>query len=236
MTKWLASVQSLEEARILLPVLPDILDMKQPEKGALGALDIETISQIVDFIAGRCQTSATIGDLPMNADLIRTAMMAVAASRVDYVKIGLFPNPHLKACIADLAPSVNALSTPVIAVLFVDKEADLALLPLLKESGFHGVMIDTAIKKGQHLRAHWSAIQLSNFVKQAHQQGLLCGLAGALRCRDIAALTQHGADYLGFRSALCEQQQRTSQLKRVLAEQIQQAIKLSSDEQTAKYG
>jgi len=81
MTKWLASVQSLKEAHILLPVLPDILDMKQPEKGALGALDIETISQIVDFIAGRCQTSATIGDLPMNADLISTAMMAVAASR-----------------------------------------------------------------------------------------------------------------------------------------------------------
>ncbi|RLA00090.1 MAG: hypothetical protein DRQ42_06280, partial [Gammaproteobacteria bacterium] len=40
MSKWLASVQSLEEAQTLLPVLPDILDMKNPAEGALGALKV----------------------------------------------------------------------------------------------------------------------------------------------------------------------------------------------------
>ncbi len=231
MSKWLASVQSLEEAQQLLPVLPDILDMKDPSKGALGALDVETVSQIVDLIAGRCQTSATIGDLPMNAELISQAMITMATSGVDYVKVGLFSATNLRQCIAKLEPTIKALSTPVIAVLFVDKEADIALLPLLKASGFHGVMIDTAIKKGQHLRAHWSALKLNTFVQQAQQQGLLCGLAGALRCKDIPSLSQHGADYLGFRSALCQQQNRTSEIDLKLAKEVQRAIKITEIEQ-----
>ncbi len=231
MSKWLASVQSLEEAQQLLPVLPDILDMKDPSKGALGALDVETVGQIVDLIAGRCQTSATIGDLPMNAELISQAMIDMATSGVDYVKIGLFSATHLEQCIAKLEPSIKALSTPVIAVLFVDKEADIALLPLLKASGFHGVMIDTAIKKGQHLRAHWSALKLNRFVQQAQQQDLLCGLAGALRCKDIPSLSQHGADYLGFRSALCQQQNRTSEIDLKLVKEVQRAIKITEIEQ-----
>ncbi|MBL1321434.1 MAG: (5-formylfuran-3-yl)methyl phosphate synthase [Methylophaga sp.] len=225
MSKWLASVQSLEEAQALLPVLPDILDMKDPSKGALGALDVETVSQIVDLVAGRCQTSATIGDLPMNAELISASMIDMATSGVDYVKIGLFSASNLTECISRLEPTIKALSAPVIAVLFVDKEADISLLPLLKASGFHGVMVDTAIKKGQHLRAHWSELKLNAFVQQAHQHGLLCGLAGALRCKDIPSLAQQGADYLGFRSALCQQQNRTSRIDVKLARQVREAIK-----------
>ncbi|MDQ7073166.1 MAG: (5-formylfuran-3-yl)methyl phosphate synthase [Gammaproteobacteria bacterium] len=224
MSKWLASVQSLEEAHTLLPMLPDILDMKEPAKGALGALDVATVGQIVELVAGRCQTSATIGDLPMNAELISQSIIEMANSGVDYVKVGLFPARNLESCILALEATIKALTTPVIAVLFVDKEADIAILPLLKSSGFQGVMIDTAIKKGQHLRAHWSALKLSNFVKQAHQYDLLCGLAGALRCKDIPSLAQHGADYLGFRSALCQQQKRTATLDITLVKKVHDTI------------
>jgi uncharacterized protein (UPF0264 family) len=47
MSKWLASIQSLEEAQTLLEVLPDILDIKKPSKGALGALSIEKVTENV---------------------------------------------------------------------------------------------------------------------------------------------------------------------------------------------
>lgn len=224
MSKWLASVQSLAEAQTLLPVLPDILDMKAPAKGALGALDIITIKQIVELVEGHCQTSATIGDLPMNEDVISGAMHKMTNSGVDYIKVGLFPGNNVRSCITQLATTVQQLSTPVIAVLFVDKEADLDLLPLLKASGFYGVMIDTAIKNGQHLRAHWSAYRLGSFVQQAHKYGLFCGLAGALRCKDIPALFTHNADYLGFRSALCHQQNRIGDIDVNLVYAIQNAI------------
>jgi uncharacterized protein (UPF0264 family) len=229
MSKWLASVQSLEEAETLLPVLPDILDMKNPSQGALGALSVAIVSEIVTVIAGRCQTSATIGDLPMQAELIKPAMIKMASSGVDYVKMGLFADDNLQHCLIELADTVQKLSTPVIAVIFADSSPDEDCLPLLKASGFHGVMVDTAIKNGQHLLDHWDLLKLEQFIGAAIQLDLLCGLAGALRLEDITVLRPLAADYLGFRSALCLQRQRTTRLQISLAKQIQQAIKSSGD-------
>lgn len=224
MTKWLASVQSLAETQILLPCLPNILDMKDPSKGALGALSVESVTEIVELISGRCQTSATIGDLPMQADIISSAMVSMASSGVDYVKIGLFPDENLAECITELGATIKQLDTPVIAVIFADKSPSDDYLNLLKTSGFYGVMVDTAIKNGQHLLDHWNISQLTTFVKAVQQQTMLCGLAGALRIGDITILESLGADYLGFRSALCQKRQRTSSLQLSLAEQIKQSI------------
>lgn len=224
MSKWLASVQSLEEACTLLPALPDILDMKDPSKGALGALTVGAVSKIVSVIDGQCLTSATIGDLPMSADVIADAMLNMSRSGVDYVKIGLFPDADLANCIMMLKGTVKTLKIPVIAVIFADKPPKMDVIPLLKESGFGGVMVDTAIKNGQCLLDHWGESELMSFVNAARQQGMLCGLAGALKYEDVAVLQPLGADYLGFRSALCEQRQRTSTLQLILAEKIQQEI------------
>lgn len=224
MSKWLASVQSLDESQTLLTCLPDILDMKDPAQGALGALNVEIVSKIVSLIAGRCQTSATIGDLPMQADLISKAMIGMARSGVDYVKIGLFPDSGLEKCIKDLEKTVKNLKTPVIAVLFADKMPNFDCIGVLKASGFQGVMIDTAIKKGQHLRDHWNEQQLRAFVKAVKEQDMLCGLAGALRLEDIPLLRPFNADYLGFRSALCKKRQRKTLLQLELAKQLKRAI------------
>src|SRR5690554_6747524 len=100
MTRWLASVQSLQEAQSLSAQLPDILDMKNPATGALGKLDESIVSAIVDWVNGRCLTSATIGDLPMRADLIADGLRSMAATGVDYLKIGLFEHEALGDCMA----------------------------------------------------------------------------------------------------------------------------------------
>ena len=224
MTKWLASVQSLEEAQTLISSLPDILDIKNPSQGALGALDIITVASIVRLVSKHCLTSATIGDLPMQAALINPAMIAMAASGVDYVKVGLFPDQTLMDCLEAMASTIEQLSVPVIAVLFVDKMPSQDVVPKLKQSGFKGVMVDTAIKDGRHLLEHWDEDQLSDFINEANHYDLLCGLAGALRYEDIAELQFLGADYLGFRSALCQNGERTTLLQANLAAQIQQAM------------
>jgi uncharacterized protein (UPF0264 family) len=225
MTKWLASVQSLEEAKTLLPILPDILDMKDPSKGALGALSVETVTEIVKLIDGQCLTSATIGDLPMQADVISDAMIAMANSGVDYIKIGLFAESNVTECIKALAETIKNLEKPAIAVLFADKSIDLDNITHLKASGFAGVMVDTAIKNGKGLLDHWDNLQLTHFVNTVHRHEMLCGVAGALKIEDIAVLKSLGADYLGFRSALCEQQQRKEKLQLPLAAQVKEEIK-----------
>jgi uncharacterized protein (UPF0264 family) len=224
MTKWLASVQSLDEAQALELYLPDILDMKNPAQGALGALNLATVQSIVSWVNARCLTSATVGDLPMRADVISAALVEMAATGVDYVKIGLFAEPELDKCISELEMTVKMLNIPVIAVIFADQMPKKPIMALLKQSGFAGVMVDTADKNGQSLLDHWSSMQLKQFVTTAQQHSLLCGLAGALKIEDIELLKAFGADYLGFRSALCNQRCRTARLQPALAEAIQQKL------------
>ncbi|MDD1632684.1 MAG: (5-formylfuran-3-yl)methyl phosphate synthase, partial [Methylococcaceae bacterium] len=88
MTGMLASVNSLAEALLALSADVDIIDLKQPALGALGALDIDTVKQIVAGIYGRCPVSATIGDMPMQPDPVFNAVKAMAETGVDYIKIG----------------------------------------------------------------------------------------------------------------------------------------------------
>lgn len=229
MSKWLASVQSKQEAVALLPCLPDILDMKQPATGALGALPVEQVAEIVEFVNGRCLTSATVGDLPMQADIIGPALEAMNQSGVDYLKIGLFADDSVEDCLHQLQPYLTAINTPVIAVLFADQQLNLSLVDLIKQVGFAGVMVDTAEKNGRSLRDHWSEARLEEFVTQARSQDLLCGLAGALRIEDIASLKPLSADYLGFRSALCPERQRNNELQPELAKEIQRQLQVPLD-------
>lgn len=224
MTKWLASVQSLTEVRQLQHCLPDIVDMKQPAQGALGALDVATVSEIVDWLDGRTASSATIGDLPMQAEIIAPAIKTMAGSGVDYVKVGLFASANLQQCVAALKPVLMQCETPVIAVIFADQHTDLSLLPRLKLAGFQGVMVDTASKDGRGLLDHWSLQTLSEFVEKAASLHMMCGLAGALKLEDIPLLKPLRADYLGFRSALCHNRQRTTALRHELAMQVREAM------------
>lgn len=209
---WLASVQSIAEAQQLAATLPDLLDMKNPADGALGALPVAMVKQIVDWLDGRCQSSATIGDLPMQASLIKTALTAMQKTGVDYLKVGLFNEPVLADCLQDLKAFLQHFDTPVIAVLFADQQYNESVLTNVLDVGFSGVMLDTANKNGQHLLNHQSPEQLQIFVNSVKSRHRLCGLAGALRAEDITVLKPLGADYLGFRSALCPQRQRQQNL------------------------
>src|SRR5690554_476798 len=148
MTKWLASVQSLEEAQLLTQQLPDIFDMKNPSQGALGALTHQAVTEVVQWVNKRCLTSATVGDLAMQSDVLAPAIAHMAATGVDYVKIGLFDEPGLIRCIEQLEPTIKDLNTPVIAVLFADQLPQSPLIPPLTKTGFAGVMMDTASKNG----------------------------------------------------------------------------------------
>ncbi len=229
-TKWLASVESLEEAKLLVEQLPDILDMKNPSKGALGALTHQTVTEIVKWINKRWVCSAKVGDLPMQAEIISAAIRSMAQTGVDYVKVGLFDESELIQCIQQLEPTIRSLNKPVIAVIFADQLPQQELIPLLAKSGFAGVMLDTAHKDGQGLLNHLSVETLQQFVVEAKSAGLLCGLAGALRIEDIETLSPLQADYLGFRSALCQQHRRTNRLDPELAKQIQTQLNVALPE------
>lgn len=201
MTKLLASVMSVEEARIALDCGADLIDFKDPTTGALGALPDAVIREGVRIIASRRPTSATIGDVPMIPEVLARRVQQITGCGVDYVKVGFFPSPNARACTAALAQF--ARHTRLVAVLFADLALDLDWLAEFAGAGFAGVMLDTADKNSANLRRHMDDTKLSAFVLQAKGRGMIAGLAGSLGAGDIPDLLNIGPDYLGFRGALC---------------------------------
>ncbi|CAO3450939.1 (5-formylfuran-3-yl)methyl phosphate synthase [Azospirillum largimobile] len=207
MTGWLASVANTEEIPLILPAGPDILDLKDPAAGALGAWAVDDIAATVRELAAlpeRPRLSATIGDHPMRPEAVEPAARRVAGTGVDFVKIGFAPDGAPDRCIDALAP-LAAEGVQLVAVLFADLwPPDPGCLPIdrLASAGFRGAMLDTAGKR-HGLRHHWHDAQLSSFVCCTRAHGLLTGLAGSLRVADIPVLSTLLPDYLGFRGALC---------------------------------
>ena len=201
MSRFLASVRSAAEAELALAGGADIIDAKEPALGALGRVPPAVLRAIVARVAGRVPVSATIGDVELRPEVVRTAVEATSKDGADIVKIGVFPG-DLDGTLRALAP-LAAKGIKLVAVLFADRAPDLMRIPArCAESGFYGVMLDTAGKSTGPLTAHQGRQALAGFVAHARRLGLVSGLAGSLRLGDIPELASVGADYLGFRSAL----------------------------------
>jgi (5-formylfuran-3-yl)methyl phosphate synthase len=207
MTMMLASVRSLDEALIALEGGADLIDLKEPSRGALGALDHAAVRICVQAIGGRRPVSATIGDLPsMDPQLMTAAVERMADTGVDYIKIGLFTDARAFDCVKALEGLANRAR--LVAVLFADEPYDLSLVDALAGAGFAGAMLDTAHKTGKSLRDWRNENELMAFVDRARKYCLLTGLAGSLRKEDVAPLLQLEPDYLGFRGTLCRNGRR----------------------------
>jgi dihydroneopterin aldolase len=201
MTLFLASVRDEAEAAIALLARPDIIDLKEPRRGALGALDRETTRSIVSLIGGRAPLSATIGDPPMQPETIGAAVMEKAACGVDYVKFGLFPDGDARRCLDALHPLSRQVN--LIVVLFSDRLPDFDAVAAAAAMGAAGLMLDTADKSRGSLPAYLDPSQLASLVAQAKAHGLTVGLAGSLAAADVPELLPFAPDLLGFRGALC---------------------------------
>lgn len=207
-TGMLASVANLHEARLVLEGGADIVDLKNPAAGALGALDSGDVLRVVQDLKGQKPISATVGDLPMEPQRVAKAVRAMGETGVDYVKIGFFPGGDWQGCLAALQPLTEKLR--LIAVLFVDQQPEFAWVDAIAAAGFAGAMLDTADKNRGGLRQFMAQARLAEFVEKTRGHGLLCGLAGSLRAGDIAHLLPLQPDYLGFRGALCAGRRRTA--------------------------
>ncbi|CAG7856826.1 hypothetical protein MCAMS1_01461 [biofilm metagenome] len=222
MTGMLASVNSLEEARLVLAAQVDIIDLKEPGAGSLGALPTALITEIVADIDKRVLTSCTIGDLPMDAKQVYSATSAVAQTGVDYVKVGIFPGDGTDAVLEKLADLAQRFR--LIAVLFADAQPDFGIIDWLHRIGFSGIMLDTLDKSNGALTEIMRLKELECFVINVKSRQLICGLAGSLRLDDVPQLLRLQPDYLGFRGALCEKNDRSGRINSLSVEQLKRAM------------
>lgn len=190
----LVSVRNPAEAEAAQLAGADLIDAKDPDRGALGALEAGIVAEIVTRVAGAAVTSAV-------ADPTPDSVTAMAATGIDWVKTGL-ERLHRRDEAA-LAALTAAAPGRLIAVLFAEDGPAADLVPALAQAGFAGAMIDTAGKSGARLTDLAEPAALAAFTAACRTHGLMCGLAGSLRITDIPVLSAHNPDYFGFRGGLC---------------------------------
>jgi hypothetical protein len=222
------SVVSAAEAREALRGGADILDVKNPAEGSLGAQSPQVIQEIKNLFSGVTEISAAIGDMPNLPGTASLAAFGAAACGADYVKVGL-RGPRSEAegftLLREVQQAVRGLSTSVIAAGYADFRRAGTLNPeclprLAAAAGVRGCLLDTAVKDGRILFDFLNPQALGLLAQQAHDAGLLFGLAGSLREQDLLLARELGADVVGLRGAACRDNQRDGPLEALRVQRL----------------
>jgi uncharacterized protein (UPF0264 family) len=204
MTALLASVRSSEEALDAAQAGADLIDLKEPDAGALGGVALGDITRIVTLLRPRYPVkpiSATIGDVPTDAlEEIARRVIEVSNTGVDYVKVGVTPGAAARHCLVALAN----LPAAVVPVLLCDAGIDTELVCFAAGLGFAGIVFDTANKNGQSIFDCVDMDTLKKSLREASAHGGMTGLAGSMNWTHLSAIHELAPDIAGFRTALCE--------------------------------
>jgi len=203
MTALLASVRSDDEALDAARAGAELIDLKEPNAGALGGLSIGDITHIVRQLRASYPVkpiSATIGDVPADAlDEIATRVIEVSDAGIDYVKVGVAPGPSARRCLEQLAN----LPAAVVPVLLCDSGMEGELVAYTATLGFVGVMFDTAGKDGRTLFDYVDGDSLAQWLRLTRERGAMSGIAGSLGWAQFEQIRALAPDVAGFRTALC---------------------------------
>lgn len=230
--KLMISVISATEAEVAIDGGAEILDIKNPEEGSLGAQSPKVIREIKNLSAGKIEVSAAIGDMPNLPGTSALAALGAAVCGVDYIKVGLYgPRNESEALtlLREVRQSLLEYPVSVVAAGYGDflraGTMDPDCLPRIAASaGIQGILLDTAIKDGRPLFDFLDPQRLRTMAEYAHAAGMLFGLAGTLGEQDIPLARNLGADVVGLRTAVCRNNQRKGPLEADRIKQLLQCI------------
>lgn len=238
MPKLLVSVRNIHEARMAFDAGVDVIDVKEPLAGPLGAASTAIIDDVLRLVDGRCLSSFACGELLQSAaevlqDVLRRAE-TIADERpiyADFIKVGLAGCGSLNDWPAQwrrflaLVPDGSA----AVAVVYADwKKADAPrpdeVIGQAVSVDCPTVLIDTFDKHGDGLIRTWSMELLAAWIDEIHTRNMQVAVAGRLTFDDAAAVASLGPEYIGVRGAVCSldrkgslDQNRLLRLRQLLA-------------------
>jgi uncharacterized protein (UPF0264 family) len=219
--KLLVSVADAHEARVAVQGAVDIVDVKDPAEGSLGAPTPSVIASVRNTVPWERPVSAALGDLPNLPGTAALAALGAARSGAAYVKVGLSGTSTVVEAVAVLRAVREAVDgdATVIAAGYADAKRvpsrplpPEAVVSAARRAGVGGCLLDTAIKDGRGLFEWLTRDALAALVSEGHDARLEMALAGALRAEDLTAVRATGADIAGVRAAACRDGRRTAPL------------------------
>jgi len=212
----------------------DIIDIKNPDEGPLGASFPWIIRRVRQVTPANIEVSCTVGEAPNRPGSIALASLGAASMGVNYIKAGLFGLKNVEEAVYLMRNVTQAAKdyNPAIKVV-VSGYADAArvgtvdpmLVPKIAyEAKADIAMLDTAIKDGKKLFAFLTKPQIRSFANKAHGYGLKVALAGSLQKEDLPEVYALGADVAGIRGAACTSSDRVN--GQITREKVQKLVEI----------
>ena len=204
MTRLLVSVRDADEALAALAGGADLIDIKEPAHGALGAAHQQTWHEVIHAIAGRAPLSAALGellDVPTDREFSGLALVKAGLA-------GCATHKAWKARLQQFHTSLPA-TTGLVAVIYADAAcaaapAPLEVLDMAIQMQLGTVLIDTFNKARGDL---WTALgegELTQLVERARHHGIKVALAGSIGLKTIHRALELAPDWIAVRGAACE--------------------------------
>ena len=229
----LVSPMNMEEAHAALAGGADILDVKNPKEGSLGANFPWVIRSVADLARGKVPVSATIGDMEFKPGTASLAALGAASSGADYVKAGLLgvktcdqAEEMLKAivrAVKDLDPKKKVVASGYSDYLRVGSISPMLLPAAASEAGADVVMVDTAIKDGKPTFDFMGEKDLADFIELGHSNDLEVALAGSIGFPHLETLLRLQPDIIGVRGIVCGGDRRSA-VKEELVVKVKSAL------------
>jgi (5-formylfuran-3-yl)methyl phosphate synthase len=204
----LVSPSSIDEARH--SGAADIIDVKKPSEGSLGANFPWVIREIKAF--SKKPVSAAIGDFDYKPGGASLAAYGAACAGADYVKIGLaFEGQEQARDVIRAVVKAVKDEFPkkyVVIAAYSDYERmrtipPSEMAPIAAECGADFAMLDTGIKDGKSTFSFMNEDDLRSFTGRNRKLGLGTAIAGALKFEDIDALKRINPEIIGVRGMVC---------------------------------
>ena len=210
----LVSVVVLDEVAAALAGGADVVDVKNPAEGSLGAPSLGLLKAIRACVRAPQWLSVALGDAPHLPGTMAFAAAGAAACGADYVKLGLLGSSRREQALELLRAVYRALAetdprTRLVAVAYADADRVGGLPPrelpaIAREAGAHGVMLDTAVKDGTSTFTAMGEAAVAAFLSEGRALGLMTALAGSLTLADLTRARSLDVDLLGVRGAACD--------------------------------
>jgi (5-formylfuran-3-yl)methyl phosphate synthase len=212
----LVSVRNVTEALTALEAGADVIDVKEPTRGSLGAADSATLAAIAQAVGGRAPVTAAMGELTDLATPTALRAHAPIPAGVELFKIGLAGcgsfadwQSRLRDTVAAFRNSDRAAPPQPVAVAYADWQSAGAPSPddvLRTAIELHcpALLIDTWNKSAGGLFDHFPASKLRSFLNRAPSQNLYVVLAGSLEGSSFDAAVQLSPNLVAVRTAACD--------------------------------
>jgi uncharacterized protein (UPF0264 family) len=221
----LVSVRSAREALVALSGGADWIDLKEPSRGALAAVDTSVAREVVEAIAGRCPVSAALGELRDWETSLAQQLLAVPG--VGVVKLGLAGcGPDWQQRWLDVA--AEAGDQRLAAVVYADWQCASAPVPgaileAAQAARCQYLLIDTYNKSAGSVFRCWSGPPLTSFLQQAREAAMTIVLAGSLTKADLEQIPRALVQIVAVRGAVCGGD-RTASIDAALVADWKQAV------------